>query len=108
MFGFDVYMGVYHRLWFKRKSLICDLVEPFRCIIDHTVRNAYHKKQFSSNDFSIEKGEYRLKIQKNAYYCKVFFDALIHYKTEIFIFIRSYYRCFMQDKDIILYPKFEI
>lgn len=108
MFGFDIYVGVYHRLWFKRKSLICDLVEPFRCIVDHTVRNAYHKNQFSSKDFSIEKGEYRLKIQKNAYYCKVFFDALIPYKNEIFIFIRSYYRCFMQNKDITLYPKFEI
>ena len=33
MFGFDLYVGVYHRLWFKRKSLVCDLIEPFRCII---------------------------------------------------------------------------
>lgn len=33
MFGFDLYVGVYHRLWFKRKSLVCDLMEPFRCII---------------------------------------------------------------------------
>ena len=24
MFGFDLYVGVYHRLWFKRKSLVCD------------------------------------------------------------------------------------
>lgn len=24
LFGFDPYIGVYHRLWFKRKSLICD------------------------------------------------------------------------------------
>ena len=37
MFGFDIYVGVYHRLWFKRKSLICDLMEPFRCIIDKTI-----------------------------------------------------------------------
>ena len=47
MFGFDIYIGVYHRLWFKRKSLICDLVEPFRCIIDKCVRTAYNRKQFS-------------------------------------------------------------
>lgn len=108
MFGFDVYVGVFHRLWFKRKSLICDLVEPFRCIIDHTVRTAYNRKQFSVKDFVIHKGEYRLKFEKNAYYIKVFFDDLIPYKMEIFNFVRSYYRCFMQDKDISKYPQFEI
>ncbi len=108
MFGFDVYVGVYHRLWFKRKSLICDLVEPFRCIIDCAVRTAYNRKQFSSKDFVLLKGEYRLKLEKNADYIKVFFDALIPYKMEIFKFIRSYYRCFMQGKRISEYPKFEI
>ena len=108
MFGFDVYAGVYHRLWFKRKSLICDLVEPFRCIIDRAVRTAYNRKQFTEKDFTIHKGEYRLKIEKNADYTKVFFDALIPYKTEVFKFVRSYYRCFMQGKRIIDYPKFEI
>lgn len=108
MFGFDAYIGVYHRLWFKRKSLICDLVEPFRCIIDRTVRTAYNRKQFSFKDFVLHKGEYRLKFEKNAEYIKVFFDALIPYKMEIFKFIRSYYRCFMRDKDISEYPQFEI
>ena len=108
MFGFDVYMGIYHRLWFKRKSLVCDLVEPFRCIIDRTVRTAYNRKQFSKKDFSIHKGEYRLKIEKNPDYHKVFFDALIPYKMEIFKFIRSYYRCFMQEKNIHEYPKFSL
>lgn len=108
MFGFDVYVGVYHRLWFKRKSLICDMVEPFRCIIDRAVRTAYNRKQFSSKDFVLHKGEYRLKIEKNADYTKVFFDALIPYKMEIFKFVWSYYRCFMQGKDLSKYPKFEI
>lgn len=47
MFGFDLYVGVYHRLWFKRKSLVCDLIEPFRCIVDHTVLLGFNRKQFS-------------------------------------------------------------
>lgn len=108
MFGFDLYVGVYHRLWFKRKSLICDLVEPFRCIIDKTVRSAFNKKQFKKSDFHLHKGEYRLKLEKNGDYMKVFFDALIPYKMKIFCFIRSYYRCFMQGKDINNYPRFEL
>lgn len=106
MFGFDIYVGVFHRLWFKRKSLICDLMEPFRCIVDHTVRTAYNRKQFTSKDFSLYKGEYRLKIEKNSDYAKVFFDALVPHKMEIFIFIRSYYRCFMKVKDTSHYPTF--
>ena len=108
MFGFDVYVGVYHRLWFKRKSLICDLVEPFRCIIDRAIRTAYNRNQFSSKDFVIYKGEYRLRIEKNADYYRVFIDALISYKMQIFKFVRDYYRCFMRGNDILLYPKFEL
>jgi CRISPR-associated endonuclease Cas1 len=108
MFGFDVYVGVYHRLWFKRKSLVCDLIEPFRCVIDKTVRNAFKRRQFKQSDFQFYKGEYRLKLEKNAVYTKVFFDALIPYKTAVFCFVRSYYRCFMQSKEISLYPNFDI
>ncbi len=108
MFGFDLYRGIYHRLWFKRKSLVCDLVEPFRCIIDRTVRTAFNKKQFSSKDFELWKGEYKLKIENNSLYTRIFFDALIVYKMDIFNYVRTYYRCFMQGKPISSYPKFEI
>ena len=64
MFGFDLYVGVYHRLWFKRKSLVCDLVEPFRCLIDHATLLAFNRKQFSEKDFTLIKQEYRLKYEK--------------------------------------------
>lgn len=108
MFGFDLYVGVYHRLWFKRKSLVCDLMEPFRCIVDKIIRTAINRKQFSVKDFDVIKGEYRLKRELNKEYSKVFFDALVPYKVEIFRYVQSYYRCFMGSKDINLYPKFEI
>lgn len=55
MFGFDIYVGVYHRLWFKRKSLICDLMEPFRCIIERTIRNAINRRQIKEGDFEYYK-----------------------------------------------------
>ena len=108
MFGFDLYIGVYHRLWFKRKSLVCDMVEPFRCIIDRTIRTAFNRKQFSKKDFVLQKGEYRLRPEKNCDYYKVFFDALINYKMDIFSFVRRYYRSFMQSKEVELYPKFKL
>lgn len=106
MFGFDIYVGVYHRLWFKRKSLICDLMEPFRCIVDRTIRTAINRKQFSEKDFAIYKGEYRLKLENNKVYSQVFFDSIVPYKSEIFRYVQSYYRCFMGKKSVEQYPKF--
>lgn len=106
MFGFDLYMGVYHRMWFKRKSLVCDLMEPFRPIIDKATRAAWNRKQFSEQDFQIQKGEYRLRLENNATYCRVFFDALMPFKGDIFNHIQSYYRCFMGRKSVSVYPQF--
>ena len=48
------------------------------------MRTAFNRKQFSFKDFVLHKGEYRLKIEKNTDYTRVFFDALIPYKMEIF------------------------
>jgi len=39
---------------------------------------------------------------------QVFFDALIPHKSQIFTFVRDYYRCFMGDKNISAYPTFNI
>lgn len=106
MFGFDIYTGVYHRLWFKRKSLICDLVEPFRCIIDNTVRNAFNRKQCKTTDFTVIKNEYKLKFDKNGDYYRLFLDALIPYKMDVFKYVQSYYRCFMRGSEVRDYPQF--
>ena len=106
MFGFDIYVGVYHRLWFKRKSLICDLMEPFRCIIDKTTHIAINRKQFVESDYEIHKGEYKLKREKNKDYSKVFFDALVPYKSDVFKYVQAYYRCFMGQKAPHFYPTF--
>ena len=108
MFGFDVYIGVYHRLWFKRKSLICDLMEPFRCIVDARVRKAFNTGECKKDDFEYIKGEYFLKREKNADYYKMFSDDFIKRKTDVFMFVREYYRCFMQQKKIELYPLFKV
>ncbi|MGN1375191.1 MAG: type V CRISPR-associated endonuclease Cas1 [Prevotella sp.] len=108
MFGFDLYVGVYHRMWFKRKSLVCDIMEPFRPIIDKAVRTAWNRKQFKENDFDVRKGEFILKHEKSGEYCHVFFDAMIQYKTSVFKYVQSYYRCFMGSKSVIHYPSFDL
>ena len=108
LFGFDVYVGVYHRLCFHRKSLICDLIEPFRCIIEHVTLLAFNRKQFTDKDFIIVKREYHLKYDRCADYYKVFFNALIKRKTDFFSYIQAYYRCFMGRKSVKEYTLFNI
>lgn len=108
MFGFDIYIGVFHKLWFKRKSLICDLMEPFRCIVDKSIRIAFNKKHFDKKDFMIVKGEFVLKHECSEKYYKLFFNSLTPYKKEIFDYIHNYYRSFMRSCEPETYPSFLI
>ena len=57
LYGFDLYFGFYHRLFYQRKSLVCDLIEPFRCIIDKSLRKGFTLKQFKNEDFSKKIGK---------------------------------------------------
>lgn len=99
LFGFDVYQGVLHQLWFKRKSLVCDFVEPFRCIIDKQVLISFNLGQFKKEHFSQNKMQYQLKTEYSREYHKILMSAIIEYKTPIFIYIRTYYRLFMKIND---------
>lgn len=65
LYGFDVFKGVYHRNFYQRKSLVCDIVEPFRCIIDKKIKSAYGLKQIQGKDFNSSKGRLLLKIDQN-------------------------------------------
>ncbi len=106
LFGFDPYMGVYHQLWFRRKSLVCDLMEPFRCIIEHQIRKSLKNGTFNPDDFELLKSAYYLKPEMRKVYTTVFFEVIIEHKSEIYKFIQQYYRCFMGRKSVKQYPFF--
>ncbi|MBS1615952.1 MAG: type V CRISPR-associated endonuclease Cas1, partial [Bacteroidetes bacterium] len=106
LFGFDLYMGVYHQLWFRRKSLVCDLMEPFRCIVEHQIRKALNYGTFKSSDFELHKGAYYLKSGMKRLYTQTFFEAIIAHKSAIYKYIQQYYRCFMGRKSVNQYPIF--
>jgi CRISPR-associated protein Cas1 len=83
-------------------------MEPFRCIIDRQVRKSFNTGQCKADDFKVFKNEYVLKHEKNGEYMRLFYDALIPHKMEVFMYIRDYYRCFMQQKGRESYPQFTI
>lgn len=92
IFGFDVYKGVLHQLWFKRKSLVCDLVEPFRVIIDHQVLKSFNLGEFSERHFVMSKNEYRLNKEHQRDYAVILIRAVIEHKNEIFELVQDFYK----------------
>ena len=104
--GYLTQLGLFHDNMFNQSNLSCDLMEPFRCLIDATTRKGYNLNQFKESDFNILKGEYKLKIEKNIEYCTAFYEVLVDRKMDIFKYVQAYYRCFMQNKGIENYPQF--
>jgi CRISPR-associated protein Cas1 len=71
--GFDHYVGYLHSSFYGRPALALDLVEEFRpIIVDSVVLNLLNHRMFTTDDFVVELGAYRLKQEKRA----VFFTKL--------------------------------
>ncbi|UFX82656.1 CRISPR-associated endonuclease Cas1 [Candidatus Absconditicoccus praedator] len=97
LYGFDIYKGFYHQMFFQRKSLVCDLVEPFRCIIDKQIVKMNNLNQINEKDFKFGKGEYWLPWDKRNHYVKLLLEPILENKEGIFKFSKSYYRAFVKD-----------
>lgn len=108
LYGFDIYKGVYHQNFYQRKSLVCDLVEPFRCIIDRKIKSAYGLNQIQEKDFTENRGQWFLKIDQNKKYSQWIVQEILKYKEPIFQYVQDYYRAFMRNKPIDEFPIFKI
>lgn len=106
LFGFDTYKGCYHKLFFQRKSLTCDIIEPFRCIIEKQILKSYNLKQIDPADFSVVNRKYVLEYQKNQKYGKIFMEAIMDHKESLYLYVQKYYRCMM--KEGADFPEFNI
>jgi CRISP-associated protein Cas1 len=106
--GFDTYKGVYHKLFFARRSLACDIMEPFRCIVDKAVLKAYNLNQIDPKDFNHKLPNLDFKDYKTrAKYSELITTEILVYKLEIFTYIHDYYRHFMRP-DRYKFPHFYI
>lgn len=108
LYGFDVYKGVYHQNFYQRKSLVCDLVEPFRVIVDKSIKNAMNLGQVKQDDFQVIKGKYVLNYQKAKPYTRWLLEGILDYKEQMFMYVQGYYRAFMRQKPIEEYPFFDL
>lgn len=108
LYGFDTYHGVLHKQFYMRKSLVCDLVEPFRCLIDHKVKKAIHLGQIKKEDFIVVNHKYQLDWKQNKKYISLLLEPILYYKEDIFLYFQSYYRAFMKMKNAKDFPVFRM
>ncbi len=104
LYGFDIYKGFYHQIFYQRKSLVCDMVEPFRPWVDRRIRKAFRLNQVHEKDFLFKDGQYRLFGEHAKPYLAFLMKNLLKQKNTMFYFVQSFYRAFMQDKPIESFP----
>ena len=97
LYGFDIYKGVYHQLFFGRKSLVSDVQEPFRSIVDKALLKGYKLSIVDENDFNFNtrKREFELPWKNASKYYRLFADEIMDRKMEIFAFVQAFYRHIM-------------
>lgn len=108
VYGFDAYCGVYHKDFYLRKSLVCDIMEPIRPLIDYRLRKAINLEELTQEDFKEYNKQFLLKYDKNAKAIEIFMQPIMERKEDIFKYIRGYYRNFMKGRDISAYSLFEV
>lgn len=94
LFGFDNYKGVYHREFYKRKSLVCDLMEPGRPLVDYTILKAINLKQINLlKDLYFDKGQFKLNdYDTSRKLIDLITNVLMDHKEVFYNYILSYYR----------------
>lgn len=107
IYGFDTYYGVFHRCFYMRKSLVCDIMEPMRPIIDYEIRKAINLGQCKKIDFQEYDKRWLLKYNCNAAYVQFLMNAILDYKDDIFLYVQKYYRYFMKN-EVGEFPMFEL
>jgi len=102
LYGFDVYKGNLHQEFWQRKSLVCDMIEPFRPIIDYATRKALNLKQLDGEDFFVDgSGRYSLNFKSNAKVVLLYIQAISDNKQAMFRYIQNYYRWFCKNSDTV-------
>ena len=105
IYGFDIYKGNLHQEFYKRKSLICDIIEPFRPIIDYKIRKIIILGQTKNYSFYKTNEQYKLDWNDSSNFIALILGEINENKESIFSFVQSYYRWFMKGREIDTFPK---
>ncbi len=104
IYGFDLYKANLHQEFYKRKSLVCDIIEPFRPIIDYKILKMYNLNQIQEEDFLMIRGRYNINYKSSKKITMEFLNEINLYKESIFTYIQQYYRWFMKEQNLLIMP----
>lgn len=109
LFGFDTYKGYYHQLFFQRKSLVCDVMESMRPLIDYQLLKSFNLNQIKETDFIFKNGQFAFKdgFKTSKKYSAIFFETITSKKDEIYDFVRKFYQ-YCMDSNKYSFPTFKI
>lgn len=105
IYGFDIYKGNLHKEFYKRKSLVCDIIEPFRPIVDYKIRKIINLGQTKDYEFYVQNNQYQLNWKDSNRFVLLILEEIMQYKICIFRYIQQYYRWFMKGKSIEFFPQ---
>ncbi|MBX6334846.1 CRISPR-associated endonuclease Cas1 [Candidatus Saccharibacteria bacterium] len=105
-FGLDTYKGVYHTQFFARKSLVCDLMEPFRCLIDNRTRTALTLKTFTRDMFQHGKYGVYTHWKDTSKIVQTYAEEVMDHRQQIFQYVRGFYRHVMEQDNAL--PTFRL
>ena len=92
LFGFDTYKGFYHKLFFQRKSLSCDLMEPMRPLIDKQLVKSFNLGQINKKDFKFKNGSFTIKNGNQKKYVDIWLRVLMKHRDLIYSYVLGFYR----------------
>lgn len=98
-FGLDTYKGVYHTQFFARKSLICDLMEPFRCLIDSRTRTALSLGILKPEMFKTNKYGVYADWKDTSRIVQLYSEEVLKNRQQIFFYIQGFYKFVMDPEN---------
>src|SRR5574344_842950 len=104
-YGVDIYLGNLHKEFYKRKSLVCDIMEPFRCIVDYTIRKNINLGKYNSFQFKKKNSAMSLDWEYSSIFIKGILDEIINNRDDIYNFVLNYYRWIMKNNNLAFFPK---
>lgn len=105
-FGLDTYKGFYHTQFFARRSLVCDLMEPFRCIIDNRTRTALTLKIVTPQDFKMSEYGLTTGWQTSSRLTQLYAEEVLQQRTAILRYVQSFYKHIMLPENPL--PRFRL
>ncbi len=108
LYGFDIYKGNLHQEFYKRKSLVCDIIEPFRPIIDYKIRKMINLGQTKNYKFQLNNNQYSINWKDSSDFVKNILEEIMENKITVFRYIQQYYRWFMKEKSVQEFPNAEL